>query len=157
MKGTIMQQIRNENPIENEKIGRFICLVSPMVTGSLKRLLQAVGFQVKQKGSNLNTELIIQKGEKKAEMYLRNLLLEIATIDRDEEPLRFDERLQDFDFFAAKTVQLTQSKLKILFHLFAEEDMNAVIENISRDAKDYERIRIWQFDQKNQTSQEKRC
>jgi len=142
-----MQQIRNENLTENEKIERFIYLVSPIVTGSLKRLLQAAGFQVKQGGSNLNTALIIQKGKKKAEMYLHNLLLEIATIDRDEEPLRFDERLKDFDFFLQKTAQLSQSKLKILLHLFAEEDMDAVIENISRDAKDYERIRIWRFDQ----------
>jgi hypothetical protein len=153
MKGTIMQQIRNENLTENEKIGRFIYLVSPIVTGSLKRLLQAAGFQVKQGGSNLNTALIIQKGKKKAEMYLHNLLLEIATIDRDEEPLRFDTRLKDFDFFLAKTADLTQSKLKVLFHIFDEEDVDVAIENISLDAKDYERIRIWQFDQKSEERQ----
>jgi len=143
-----MQQIRNENPTESEKINSFICLVSPIVTGSLKKLLQAAGFEVKQEGSNLNTELIIQKGEKKAEMYLQNLLLEIATVDRDEEPLRFDENLRDFDFFLAKSAQLTESKLRILFHLFSEDDVDAAIDKISLDAKQYERIRIWQIDQK---------
>ena len=143
-----MQQIRNENPTESEKINSFIYLVSPIVTGSLKRLLQAAGFEVKQEGSNLNTELIIQKGEKKAEMYLQNLLLEIATVDRDEEPLRFDENLRDFDFFLAKSAQLTESKLRILFHLFSEDDVDAAIDKIGLDAKQYERIRIWQIDQK---------
>jgi hypothetical protein len=148
MKGTIMQQIRNENPTESEKIGRFIYLVSPMVTDSLKKLLQAVGFQVKQEGSNLNTELIIQKNKKKAEMYLHNLLLEIATIDRDEEPLRFDENLRDFDFFLYKTAGLVQSKIRPLLYFFEEEDMHTALEKITLDAKHYERVRIWQFDQK---------
>ena len=146
-----------QNQKEIERINRFICLVSPIVAESIKNLLRLAGLEVSQQGQGLGTVLSIEKDDKQAKMYLHNLLLEIATIDRDEEPLRFDARLRDFDFFTAKTVRLTQSKLKIFFHLFAEEDMDAVIENISQEAKDYERIRIWQFDRKNRTSQEKQC
>ena len=147
--------MRNQKEIE--RINRFICLVSPIVAESIKNLLRLAGLEVSQQSQGLSTVLSIEKDDKQAKMYLHNLLLEIATIDRDEEPLRFDARLRDFNFFTAKTVRLTQSKLKIFFHLFAEEDMDAVIENISQEAKDYERIRIWQFDRKNQTSQEKQC
>ncbi len=40
--------------------------------------------------------------------------------------------------------------VSVLFHLFAEEDVEAAIENISFDSKQYERIRIWRFDQEQQ-------
>jgi len=77
-----------------------------------------------------------------------SLLLEIATTDRDDVPLRFDERLRDFDYFLSKMTRLTQSKLKVLFRLLMEKDVDAAIENITKDAKNYERIRIWRFDKK---------
>jgi hypothetical protein len=80
--------------------------------------------------------------------FVHNLFLEIATKDRDEKPLRFDEGLCDFDYFMDKTTRLIQSKLNILSRLIPAEDMEAAIESISRDAGQYDRIRIWKFDQK---------
>jgi len=133
---------------ESERINRFLFFVSPMVVRSVKSLLQSAGLQVTQEGRGLSTAFSIKKNDREAKMYLQNLLLEIATVDRDEEPLRFDENLRDFNFFLTKTARLTESKLKILFHVFAEEDVDTAIENISQDAKQYERIRIWQIDQK---------
>ncbi len=133
---------------ESERINRFLFFVSPMVVRSVKSQLQSAGLQVTQEGRGLSTAFSIKKNDREAKMYLQNLLLEIATVDRDEEPLRFDENLRDFDFFLAKLVNLTQSKLRILFHLFGEDDFDAAIDKISLDAKQYERIRIWQFDQK---------
>ena len=131
----------------DQRISYFLAAVAPIVVKYVMMLLRAAGFETKKEGSGLDTSLDVSKENRQARMYLQNLFLEIATIDRDEQPLRFDERLKDFDFFLEKTTNLTASKLKVLFHLFAEEDMNTVIENISREAKNYQRIRIWQFDQ----------
>jgi hypothetical protein len=72
----------------------------------------------------------------------------LHSLDRDEVPLRFDERLRDFDYFAAKTARIVTSKLNVLFHLFKEDNADKAIENISQLANQYERIRIWKFDQK---------
>jgi len=138
---------------DDPRISYFLALVAPIVVKHVTALLQSAGFEVKKQGTGLDTSLVVSKDDRQATMYLENLFLEIATIDRDEQPLRFDERLKDFDFFLEKTADLTKSKLKVLFHLFADEDMGAVIENISKDAKNYQRIRIWQFDSvKNKTS-----
>jgi len=136
---------------ESERINRFLYLVSPIVAKVVKRFLESSGCQIQQEGRGLELAFSIKKGKKEAKMYLQNLLLEIATVDRDEEPLRFDENLRDFDFFLAKSAQLTESKLRILFHLFGEDDVDAAIDKISLDAKQYERIRVWQFDQKKPT------
>lgn len=138
--------MQNQNEIA--KINKFFGFVSPIVIAQLKMLLQAAGVHVGQEGHGLDTAFCIKSGGKEAKFYLHNLLLEIATIDRDEEPLRFDERLQDFDFFIAKTAHVVQSKLAVLFHLLGQEDVDAAIENISQNAKQYERIRIWRLDQK---------
>lgn len=140
-----------QNDKETDRINNFLCMVSPIVAGFAKSQLLSTGLQVTQEGRGLSTAFSVKKNDREAKMYLQNLLLEIATIDRDEEPLRFDENLRDFDFFLAKTARLTESKLKVLFHLFGEDDVDTAIENIAKDAKQYERIRIWQIDQKKTT------
>ena len=146
-----------EHQKETERINHFLCFVTPIVIKFVKGLLESADLQVLQEGSGTEATLSIRKGEKQAKMYLQNLLLEIATVDRDQQPLRFDQRLEDFEFFMTKTARLTESKLKILFHVFAEEDVDVAIENISLDAKQYERIRIWQFDQKDTGSEGRWC
>jgi hypothetical protein len=129
------------------KINHFLNMVLPLVAELVSAILRSAGAEVQKEGSGLDTAFSIKSGEKEAKFYLHNLLLEIATLDRDEEPLRFDERLRDFDFFLAKTANAIQSKLRILFHVLEEDDIKAAVKNISRDAKLYERVRIWQFDQ----------
>ena len=136
---------------EIEKINRFLCMVLPIVTEIVKTILRSLDYEVIQKGHGLDLVFSIKAGKKEAEFYLHNLFLEVVTVDRDEVPLRFDENLRDFDYFLAKTDRLVASKLNVLFHLFGEEDVDAAIENITKDAKQYERIRIWKVDQKGLT------
>lgn len=138
--------MQNQNEIA--KINHFLRFVSPLVIAKVKMILQSAGLDVVEEGSGTDLGFTIKSGEKEVKFFMHNLLLEIATVDRDEEPLQFDEQLRDFDYFLAKTVRLTESKLKILFHLLGEDDVDAAIESISQDAKQYERIRIWRFDQK---------
>ena len=143
-----MRSNYNQNCDQAIKISRFLATATPIVVEIVKSILRTCDCQIEQKGSALELALTIKKDEKEAEFYLQNLLLEIACVDRDEKPLRFDEYLLDFDYFLTKTARITQSKLKVLFHLLREEDADVAIENISRDANQYERIRIWKFDHK---------
>jgi len=138
--------MQNQNEIE--KINRFLSMVSPVIVGHVKMLLQSTGAKVRERGRGPDLAFSIKSGEKEIKFFLRNLLLEIATADRDDVPLRFDERLRDFDYFLSKMTRLTQSKLKVLFRLLMEKDVDAAIERISQDAKQYERVRIWRFDKK---------
>lgn len=139
---------------DTEKISRFINLISPLVCAVAKKFIQSFGWQVSENGSGIDTVFSLKADGKEAEFYLRNLLLEIATIDRDECPLRFDENLQDFDTLLAKTIQLLASKLKILLHLLSEEDAETAINKITEEAKNYQRIRIIRIDQGSQEQSE---
>jgi len=132
---------------EIAKINHFLSMVLPLVTELVSAILRSSGIEIQKEGSGLDMAFSIKSGEKGAKFYLRNLLLEIATLDRDEDPLQFDERLRDFDFFLAKMTNTIQSKLRVLFHVLEKDDIQAAVESISRDAKLYERVRIWQFDQ----------
>ena len=135
-----------QDQIETAKINAFLSLVSPVVVGVVRTILQTLDFEVKEEGDGLELAFSIKRDDKEAKFYFHNLLLEITTIDRDEKPLRFDENLRDFDYFLAKTSRAVASKLNVLFRLFGQEDMEAAIESIAKDAKRYERIRIWRFD-----------
>jgi len=145
----IERSYRMQNQKEISEITHFLALVSPVVLDVVRTIFQSFGWQVEEEGRGLELAFSIKSGEKELKFFVRNLLLEIATIDRDENPLRFDEELHDFDYFLAKTARLTQSKLQVLFHLLGEDDVDAAIENILGDAKQYERIRIWRFDQRD--------
>jgi hypothetical protein len=136
-----------QEQIENKKIFGFIAFITPLVCKILETIFSSIGASAEQKGEGLQISFHIKSGEKELEFYLNNLLLEIATIDRDESPLRFDEKLQDFEYFAAKAAKLTDSKMRILFELLSEDDVDKVIDSISEKAKDYQRVRIWKFDE----------
>jgi hypothetical protein len=135
-----------QDQIETAKIKAFLAMVTPIVVDVVRAILQTLDFKVKEEGAGLKLAFSIKKDGKEAKFYFHNLLLEIATIDRDQQALRFDESLRDFDYFLAKMARMTESKLNILFRLFGEQDMEAAIESIAKDAKRYERIRIWRFD-----------
>lgn len=135
-----------QNQNETIRINRFLNFTLPLIVDIANAALQSSGLGAIKEGNGLDTAFRIKSGEKEVKFFMHNLLLEITTIDRDEENLRFDERLRDFDYFLDKTIRLTHSKLKVLFHLFTEEDI--AIDDIIQDAKEYERIRIWRFDQK---------
>lgn len=138
--------MQNQNEIA--KINYFLCVVSPIIVGHMKMLCQSTGAKVREQGRGLDLSLLIKSGKKKVKFFLHNLFLEIATVDRDDDPLRFDERLRDFDYFLSKMTRLTQSKLKVLFRLLMEKDVDVAIDSITKDVKQYARIRIWRFDQK---------
>lgn len=130
------------------KIPRFLAAMSPLIAEIVKGILRSCGFRIEEQGHGLETIFVIKSGEKRADFHLHNLLLEIATIDRDEIPLRFDEGLRDPGYFLAKADRLIKAKLDILFKVLREDDMDAAIEKILQDKGQYERISVWRFDGK---------
>lgn len=136
-----------QNQNDSLTMARFLAAMSPVITETVKKALRSYGARVEEHGFGLGTILVIKSGKKRADFHLNNLFLEIATMDRDERPLRFDERLRDFDFFLSKTNQIVQSKLNVLAPILSEEDPEIAIEKIKELANQYERVRIWKFDQ----------
>jgi len=136
-----------QNQTEIAKISRFLALMSPVIAGLPRMLIEAAGMQIEEKGAGMELEFIIKSKDKQVSFYLHNLFLEVATIDRDEEPLRFDERLEDFDYLVDKIIRCTCSKLKVLFLLLGEKDPAAAVEKILQQADEYQRIQVWRFDQ----------
>ncbi len=132
---------------DSAKINLFFQAVTPIVVDLVDAILKSTNWQISRKGKGLDTLFSIKAGDKESVFYLHNLLLEIATIDRDQIPLGFDEQLMDFSYFAEKAIRLTESKLKILFQLFGYEDVDEAIKNIEQDSGQYERLRIMRIDQ----------
>lgn len=134
-----------QNQKETTIINYFLSRTGPVIIYSLKTFLQAAGMEVEEKGQGLDTIFYIKAGKKELQLYLGNLLMEIATLDRDAIPLRFDEALTDFDYFLNKLSKVTESKLTILFKLLEHDDVDKAMESISQLAN-YERIRILKLD-----------
>ena len=131
---------------QSDRIEAFLQLTTIVVVDIVSKILQSTDCEVTRKGQGLDMVFSVKHGEKDVHVHMHNLLLEIATVDRDERYLRFDEKLISFDYFVHKTNQLIDSKLKIIFELLFEDDFDKARENIARLANDYERIRIWEID-----------
>ena len=116
---------------ENILIERYLVTITPVLTEQIKKILCAAGFDVKQQDYGLNTSFTLKSGEKELKFFMYNLLMEIATIDRDEKPLRFDYKLADFDYFAKKSAKLISSKLAVLFKLLGHDDVGKAVEEIT--------------------------
>ena len=119
-----------QNQKEITRINSFLTMVLPIVIDVTKGILQSSDFQIMEKGHGLDLVFSIKSSKKEAEFYLHNLFLEIATVDRDEAQLRFNENLRDFDYFLAKMVRTVESKLRALFHLFGGEDVETGLEKL---------------------------
>ncbi|MHC4637324.1 MAG: hypothetical protein ACYTBV_07445 [Planctomycetota bacterium] len=142
-----MNKSRTDHTSHRKRIEGFLYLSTPIVTDIIKQILRSTDCELTHKGDGLNTVFCIKHTDKEIKFHMHNLLLEIATVDRDERCLRFDEKLKDFNYFVHKTNQVIDSKLKVLFELLFEDDFDKAKENIARLGDNYERIRIWQIDQ----------
>lgn len=136
------------NQADSLKISQFLAVMTPVIATIVKRALRSYGLSVEEQGQGLKTVFVIKFGEKQVEFHLHNLLLEITTIDRDEQPLRFDEKLTDIVHFMTKTIRITEDKLKILTTVLSEENPEAAIAKIRKESNRYERINFWTVDPK---------
>jgi len=131
---------------ETDKINCFLTFMSPMMVQLVEKILRSAHLDFKEKGAGLDLAFTIKSGENEVKFYLHNLLLEIATVDRDQHPLRFDAGLKDADYLVDKISRLTHSKLRILFQFLQADDVEAAIDKICRETRHYERLRICKFD-----------
>jgi len=128
---------------EAVKIAGFLTVAAPTITRLARMVLESHRYQVREEGVGFELVLSISTGHGEVRFFLRNLFLEVATLDRDEEPLRFDQDLLDFGYFLSKTADLIRSKLKLLLHLLETESVEEACKKIQADASGYERVRIW--------------
>lgn len=136
---------------EIAQIDDFLSLTGPAIIAQVKMILQSAGLKIVEKGRGTDLTFSIKRGSKKIEFCPHNLLLDIATIDRNGELLRFDKDLCDFDYFLTKKARFIESRLKVVFQFLTEDNLDVAVDNIIRNTKDYERIHIWRFDRNKQT------
>jgi len=130
---------------EITEINDFLSLTGPAITAQVKMILQSAGLKVKETGRGPDLTFTLKSGHKNVEFCPQNLLMDIATVDRNEEPLRFDRDLRDFDYFLAKKARVIESRLKVVFQFLTEDNLDVAVDNINRNMKKDERIRIWRF------------
>jgi len=137
-----------QHPSDSARISAFLQFACPVITGLVESVLQATGRKVTRHGEGLETHFTIDTDGNEAKFYMQNLLLEIATVDRDQDPLEFDRHLVDFGYFTAKAIRLIESKMQVLFELLCQDNIDDAIKNIEKTAGRYERLRICKFDNK---------
>jgi len=115
---------------ETHKIADFLSANEQVITEIVKKLLIMCNCDVLTNGQGLELRFYLSFGETKAVFYFRNLFLEIATIDRDADPLQFDDKLHDYHYFMSKASFIIKSKLEILLRLLKSDDTDKTIDEI---------------------------
>jgi hypothetical protein len=140
---------------ETHKIAAFLSANEQIISEIVKKLLIMCDCNVVTSGQGLELRFDLSFGDMKAVFYFRNLFLEIATVDRDAEPLQFDEKLHNYHYFVSKASFIIKSKLEILLRLLKSDDTDKTIDEIFNEFNG-ERIIIKKMDNlrgKNGTDQ----
>lgn len=116
--------------LENHKIATFLSATAQAIEEIVSKLLAMCGCEVLASGQGLKLQYDVTYDGIKAVFYFRNLFLEIATVDRDAEPLQFDEKLRDYRYFVSKASFIIKSKLEILLKLLKSKDTDKTIDEI---------------------------
>jgi len=125
----------NQDCTDINKVAAFLSATEKVIAEIVRQLLVRFGCNVSAKGQGLELQYDVLCSDMKATLYFRNLYLEIATIDRDADPLQFDEKLSDYSYFLSKASFIIRSKLEILLKLLKSEDVNKTIDEIYEEFK----------------------
>jgi len=129
---------------EYDKINSCINKSLPLVLTLLESAFSDNNIDYTLTGRGLDMKFELKKNKFGSSMFLRNLLLEIATVDRDNEPLHYDYRLDDMEFLFRRILEIVSSKLRVLLPVMNGKD----IKEIERYAPNYERLKIAKLDGK---------
>ncbi|PIU51037.1 hypothetical protein COS91_06555 [Candidatus Desantisbacteria bacterium CG07_land_8_20_14_0_80_39_15] len=128
------------------KIENVLRVAYQFVPSVVKKILEREGFEVEEQGEGLELSYRVKGADDISAVFcLRNLFLEIATRDRDEEPLEFDEELSNFSFFMFKTAKVMETKLK-LFVAILKNGPDMTPEEMKKIVPEGTRIRVAKFD-----------
>jgi len=125
----------NQDCTDTNKVAAFLSATEKVIAEIVRQLLVRFDCKVSVKGQGLELQYDVACGDMKATLFFRNLYLEIATLDRDAEPLQFDEKLSDYTYFLSKASFIIRSKLEILLKLLKSDDINRTIDDIYEEFK----------------------
>lgn len=149
---------RNEKQVKQEyiKINLFLNKAAPLVLNLLEDIFRDHNIDFTRAGQGLNMKYDLKKGQLSSTMFLGNLFLEIATVDRDSEPLIYDKRLNDFKFFIARLKDVINSKIAVLIPLMEGKDIEEAKKIAKKRHSSYERFIIKELDPENMSEEMKR-
>lgn len=130
---------------DERQVAVFLAFVGPALAEALSDYLQARGFEIVKIGEGIRQRFTVRNGVHEATLFLRNLFLEIATVDGHEEPLQFDTKLREFDYFTAKATHVVDSKIRLLARMLETENMDEVLEGLDTE---YGKVKILRIDKK---------
>ena len=124
------------------KIENVLRVAYKFVPSAIKDILENEGFKVEEQGKDLDLSYKVSgTGDFHAVFYFHNLFLEIATKDRDDDPLEFDEGLSSFGCFMLKSVKVIDSKLR-LFTAILKKGPDISGEEIKKIVPEGTRVRV---------------
>jgi len=137
---------------EYDKIDQCLKKAAPLALKLLEAAFTDNNIDFTLTGTGLDMKYELSKGKFGSSMFMRNLLLEIATVDRDTEPLRYDYRLDDMEFLFRRIVETVGSKLAVLLPVMNGKG----IKSVRKLAPNYERLKIKILESENLTEQMKK-
>ena len=133
---------------DEKKIASFLAATIPMTTDYLRHCLRLKGWKFKEKGAGLYRAFHIKSNKTgiEGEFHIYNLVLDIVTIDRHKQPLKFDEGVLDFNYFFKKATENINLRLRVITRLLEQKDTNQAIEQVTKEAqKCGDWMRIWKL------------
>jgi hypothetical protein len=129
----------------NEKHLRMFKATSPLIGPVVLKMIEAEftarKLSYERCGTGFDICYKVGKDSHSTILYIHNLMFEILTVDRDANPLEFDERILKSDYCMHKIAGQVASKLFVLFAWLDGKSAKEIADMVQTEGN-YERFRL---------------
>jgi hypothetical protein len=90
--------------------------------------------------------LVVESGGRRFELQLGNAFKEFLTIDREEDPLRFDWKITDPDQAADKLAGILAGRVELARAFIESETPAELKKRVEKLGNQFQKIRFWRID-----------
>jgi hypothetical protein len=135
----------NDDSEDYRMISHVTEIAAPKVTAYIREQYRAEGLVSQEEGQGPDTTITVTRNGNTSVYILWNTLIEIASIDIDDVPLRFDEGLWDYYYFVKKMKEVVEIRIRVILGSLNAKNSDDLREHLKKcyETGDYERICRW--------------
>ena len=144
-------EFRNKEETKEAEVALLIYL--PQMLWQFEKGLKMIGATILKKlahhyeDGGIELGYLLVAGDNRFDFRLGNALKELLSIDRDEQPMRFDFKLKDMDKGMAKLETILVGRLELLRAMIESKDKEEFKRRMEELGRYFDKIRFWYSDE----------
>ena len=145
-----------QNKEETKEAEAALLIYLPQMLWQFEKGLKMIGATILKKlahhydDGGIELGYLLVAGDNRFDFRLGNALKELLSIDRDEQPMRFDYQLKDMDAGMQKLENIVVGRLELLRTMIESKDKEEFKRRMEGLGRYFDRMRFWYEDEEEE-------